>query len=167
MIHEVYSYGPENIDTFWEFIWGLKADYVAVRDMMVSETSSRAAPPLSAARIRQKFAQEVDNGDTKLRQWEGQWGSLSENWSMIHFLLTYTWQTNWEREFRENYLPISVERFLGIVPVAYQPHYINQYVLPFIAEQVWKDFYIQMQDPTHAQLIFRRNKNGCRQIITH
>lgn len=164
MIHEVYSYGPESVDDFWNMIWGYEPDYVAIRDMMVSETSSRPSCPHSAMRIRQVFS-KIDGGPEFIRKHEANWGSLNDNWSLIHFLLKYRYISNWDREVNENYLPISVEKLLNIIPSNFDIHYSDHYTLPYIKGEVWKDFYIQLQDSTHFKLILRRVKNAPRKIF--
>lgn len=150
VIHEVYSYSSkEEIDRFWSLVWGTGFDYVAIREMMVSTTTSRPSDPISVARVRQMFDNKL------LREWEEQWGSINENWSLVHFLLTYRYTDNWSREVRENYLPINFEEFLNLIPEKYMPDYIEHYTLPFIRKQVSKDFNIQLQDKTHLKLILK------------
>ena len=152
VIHEIYSYGPAKVEEFWNQLWSLNADFIAIRDMSVSSTTSRPSDPITVARIRQTYNREM------LAQWETQWGSLEENWSLVHFLLHYRYTTNWERELRENYLPINKERLLALVPVNYFPHFIEHFTLPFIRQKVMDDFGIQLQDATHLKLILRRMK---------
>lgn len=154
LIHEVYAYlNPTEIAEFWSRVWGdaeFAFDNIAVRDMMVSQTTSRPSDPLAVARIRQKFNRD------KLSQWERQWGSLSDNWSLHHFLLTYRYEANWERELRENYLPRPLEEFLASIPHGYIPTYLEHFVLPFVRRQVREDFKILVPDPTHLKLILER-----------
>lgn len=155
VIHEVYSYGPEQVDQFWSNVWSMGADYVAIRDMCVSQTASRPADPISVARVRQVF------DPNKIAQWESQWGALDENWSLIHFFLTYSYEDNWEREYRENYLPINKERLLALMPCKYPnnfvPDFIEHYTLPYLRRKVERYFGIQLQERTHIKLILRKN----------
>ena len=92
-----------------------------------------------------------------MRAFESCWGSLNDNWSLTHFLLKYRYQAEWERELRENYLPISVERMLGLVPTEYTPTFIEHYTLPFLRERVMADFGIQLQERTHFKLILKKD----------
>jgi len=158
MIHEVYAYGAKQADEFWERIWAIGADYIAIRDMMVSRTTSRPADPLSVARVRQIFPSDL------LAQWETQWGTIEENWSLVHFLLTYRYTANWDRELRENYLPLNLEDFMSLVPPTYSPTFIEHYTLPFLRGEIWRDFYIQLQDPTHFKAIYRKVKTPPRPL---
>jgi hypothetical protein len=151
IIHEEYAYGSQDdIEEFWGRVWNTGFDYVAIRDMMVSRTTSRPADPLTVARIRQLY----DKG--RLAEWEGNWGSINENWSLVHFLLTYRYTNNWVRELKENYLPISLEDFLPTIPAKYVPHYMEHYTLPFIRNKAREDFGIELQDRTHLKLILRK-----------
>lgn len=150
LIHEVYSYGPENIKDFWDFVFSGMFDYIAVRDMCVSRVTSRPSDPISVAKIRINYDNDL------LAQWESTWGSLSENWSLVHFLLTYRYVDSWDREMRENYLPLNLEDLFALVPNTYEPVYMEHYTLPFIRQQAKEDFDIDLQDRTHIKLILRR-----------
>ena len=150
VLHEIYHYGPAEVENFWRFVWSIGFDYIAMRDMCVSRTASRPADPISAARIRQVFDPD------KLVEWESNWGSLDENWSLVHFLLHYRYLDNWTREVRENYLPINMETLLQKVNTSYFPIFVEHYTLPFLREQVWLDFAIQLQERTHLKLILKR-----------
>ncbi len=149
VIHEVYSYS--NPKEFWNEIFTLDFDYISIRDMCVSNTCSRPSDPITVARVYQIFDTEL------LTDWESMWGSLDENWSLTHFFLTYRYTENWERESRENYLPITKERLLQIIPNHYHPHFIEHYTLPFLRDEVFNTFQVQLQERTHLKLILRKN----------
>ena len=152
VIHEIYSYSSKNqINDFWNQVWSNCFDYIAIRDMMVNSSTSRPSDPISVARVKQVFQNKL------LQEWEHQWGSINENWSLVHFLLTYRYTENWSREVKENYLPINLEEFLNLIPREYIPSHIEHYTLPFIRKQVFKDFGIQLQDRTHLKLILEQS----------
>jgi SAM-dependent methyltransferase len=150
VVHEVYSYGLNEVNDFWNKIFSLNTDFVVFRDMAVSKTASRQSDSISVAKIRQRF----DND--KIAQWESIWGSLNENWSLVHFLLTYRFEVNWEREVKENYLPLSMEDFLTKIPNHYRPTFFEHFTLPFVRNQVKKDFDVELQERTHLKLIFEK-----------
>jgi SAM-dependent methyltransferase len=165
LIHEVYHYGPESVTKFWEFVFGSDFashgrpnhglfDYIAIRDMCVSKHVSRPSDPISVAKIRMNY------DSSRLAQWESKWGSLDENWSLVHFLLTYRYVDSWERELHENYLPLSKEDLLALIPPQWEPVYIEHYTLPFLRNQVREDFDIDLQDRTHLKLILRRRQHN-------
>jgi len=151
VIHEAYSYlSSAELKAMWNRVWGddgVRFDAVAIRDMMVSRTTSRPSDPMAVARVRQVFDIE------KLAQWESQWGSIDENWSLTHFLLTYQYTENWEREVRENYLPIPYEEFLNSIPRHYVPTFKEHFTLPYLRRSVRNYFGIELADRTHIKLI--------------
>ncbi len=156
LIHEVYAYlSPPEIQTFWDRIWGrhgqIGFDTVSIRDMMLAHASSRPSDPLSVSRVRQIFA------PAKIQQWEQQWGTLHENWSLVHFLLTYRYEANWERELRENYFPMALEQFFSLVPREFSAIYAEHYCPPFMRRSVKADFGITLSDPTHLKILFERS----------
>lgn len=155
VIHEVYSYDRDAVDDFWNRVFGqelksVKFDHIVIRDMFVSKAASRPSDPIMVARIRQKFDGHMIN------EWEQQWGSLSENWSLTHFLLTYHYKENWARELRENYLPLPLESLLALFPDDYFPTFISHYSLPYIRRKVRQDFGLDFQEPTHLKLVMER-----------
>lgn len=150
VIHEAHSYMTRSeVEAMWSRVWGkeFRFDYVAIRDMMVSRSTTRPADPLQVARIRQVF-----NPD-KLDEWEAQWGSIEENWSLVHFLLTYRYELNWSREVKENYLPVNYETFLSSIPNRFVPIFKEHFTLPFLRRRVKEDFGIDLADRTHLKLV--------------
>lgn len=155
LTHEIESYldGDEKTAAY-DKIWGrggIRFHYVALRDMMVSRSASRPSDPFQVARIQQIF-EALHPG--LLSQWTARWGTLSENWSLVHFLLTYRYTNSWEREHRENYLPVNLEDFMASVPRGYIAVYRDHFTLPFLRRQVQKDFDITISDPTHLKVVF-------------
>lgn len=151
VIHEVYSY-TRDVNEFWDFIWNeIKPQFVAIRDMCVSKTANRPSDSISCAKVRQTF----DN--VQLERWENTWGNIDSNWSLTHFFLTYRYEKNWDREAKENYLPINKEELLQLIPSEYTPCFIEHYTLPFLRREVKKTFNIELQENTHFKLIIERN----------
>lgn len=151
IIHEIYTYSKEEeIKEFWNQVWNSGFDYIVIRDMMVSESSTRKSDPLLAIRIRQLF------DSIKLKQWEDYWGTINDNWSLVHFLLTYRYEINWDREYKENYLPVNLENFLKMIPKEYKPIYQDHFCLPFVRKKVKEDFDLDLQENTHIKLILSK-----------
>ena len=74
---------------------------------------------------------------------------------MLHFLLKYRYQENWERELRENYIPLTVDELEKHFS-EYETTYKQYEALPFICHQVKKDFNIDISNiPTHLHIIFK------------
>ena len=151
LIHEVYSYSNHaEIKEFWEQIYGSGFDYVVIRDMCVSHTTSRPSDIISVAKVHQHFP---DTG--KLNQFEAEWGGIEGNWALTHFLLKYRYTESWEREVKENYLPLNLQALLRLIPHAYTPILMEHFTLPFIRQRVLMDFGIDLQDRTHIKLILK------------
>lgn len=151
LIHEVYSYGSsDDVEEFWNRVYDPIFDYVCIRDMCVSDSITRKSDPLSVIKVRKNYDQN------KLREFENQWGSINENWPLVHFLLKYRYETNWAREVKENYLPVSLENLIARIPKNWEPIDYKHYVLPFTRRTIRADFNIELQDPTHLQLILER-----------
>jgi SAM-dependent methyltransferase len=151
VLHEVHSYlSEEDQKSVHREIWGqagVTFDYVAFRDMMVSKTASRPSDPMQVARIIQCFDPK------RLSEWTATWGSITENWSLTHFILTFRYEENWAREVKENYLPVPYEDFLGSIPKHYFPIYKDHFTLPFLRRCVKDRFGFDLNEPTHLKLV--------------
>lgn len=151
VIHELYNYmSKDDFDEFWNFIFNENFDYIVIRDMMVNKKTTRPSDPLTETRIRQLTNPE------KLNSWENNWGGIEENWSLVHFLLTYHYDDNWQREMMENYLPFNKEDFFTMIPSNYFSDYVEHFTLPYIRNKVRRDYGIELADNTHMKLILRK-----------
>nr|WP_250808171.1 class I SAM-dependent methyltransferase [Neorhizobium tomejilense] len=155
VLHELHSYldEGEKEDAFRK-IWGedgIEFDYIAIRDMMADKSVSRPSNPITVARIQQVFEAKHPG---LISQWEQRWGHLGEQWSLQHFILTYRYVGNWEREYRENYLPQNYQDFMASVPRKYRSIYKDHFILPFLERRVREDFDIGITDATHLKVVF-------------
>ena len=151
-IHEVYSYGSvDDIDTFWDRIFGSGFRYVAIRDMMFSEAQDGAvnSEQLSAIRSNGEYSKLLDS-------FESVWGNVTTQRQLVHFLLKYKYTQNWDREVRENYFPISAEQLTTHFPETYRIVYKETFTLPYIAWQIRKDFGITLKEHTHIKVILEK-----------
>jgi ribosomal protein L11 methylase PrmA len=157
VMHEIHSYlGDGDQHNVHREIWGqagVTFDYVAFRDMMVSKTASRPSDPMQVARIIQTFDSK------RLAEWTATWGSIEENWSLTHFLLTYRYEVNWVRELKENYLPVPYEDFLASIPAHYFPVYRDHFTLPFLRRCVKDRFQFDLNERTHLKLVLEHRPN--------
>lgn len=152
VFHEIENYS-QDIITEYERIFNNDYKYIAIRDMFISEKSYRLSDQLTVAKVRQQFSYK------KIREFERFIGSLDYNENLLQFFLTYRYKENWDREVREDYFPHTIEHFLHKVPDHYQVVYFEHYALPFVREQVWKDFGIQITEPTHAKILLKLKDN--------
>jgi SAM-dependent methyltransferase len=155
VIHEVYSYANDenDITTFWNRVLNTGFDYIIIRDMCPSEDIDRKSVGWIEQRIRQLADRDM------LNDFENEWGSISNNRNLIHFLLKYRWKVNWNREVHENYFPISTNLLVQQFNDGFNIYYFERFRLPWW-EQCWKkDFDIKINDYTHVKAIFTKKKN--------
>lgn len=151
-LHEVYSYGsPEEIEVFWSRVFESGFKYITIRDMMLSDADQAEA---EADWLR--LVVKNENYADKLKDYENVWGRIATRHDLVHFLLKYRYTENWEREVRENYVPVTIEQLLCRIPDEYEIAYVDHFTLPYIAWQIEKDFGIVLTTPTHVKLILRR-----------
>lgn len=148
VFHEIHAYSPNVADDYHN-IFESGASYIAIRDMFYSKHSCRPTDAISLARVLQ-----MEDHD-KIAEFEAFNGSLRSNKNFLHYLLTYRYTDNWDREVRENYFPHSIEEFLKKIPTFYQIVYFEHYTLPFLRDRVFEDFGFTVTDPTHAKILLK------------
>ena len=149
-LHEVYSYGTkESVDEFWDRVFGSGFKYIAIRDMMLSDSIGLMSDDRDVERARGLFPE-------KLKEYESLWGPVNIRFNLIHYLLKYSYTENWDREVRENYLPVTVEALLAKIPPEYEIVYKEHYVLPYVKQQIKKDSGIELNDATHFKILLKR-----------
>ena len=151
VIHEIYSYCNEDeIYEFWNNVFLSGFDYVSIRDMCISENVYRLTN-------RTDYWKLINAADkNQIRDFEHNWGSLMRNNNFLHFLMKYKYVENWDREVKENYFPITLEKLLKKIPSDYEITYIKSYCLPYLKSMVEKDFGININDNTHVKLLLKR-----------
>lgn len=152
VIHEVYSYSlPHAVDTFWKNVFGSGFQYIAIRDFCISSSVNRKADINDWVKL-------IQNGEPcQIADYEGIWGSLRDNRNLLHFLLKYRYISNWEREVRENYFSLTLEKLLSKIPTdKYEIVYFQDYILPFTAMKIKEDFNIVIHDNTHIKLLLKK-----------
>ena len=154
VIHEVYSYlSPEEIAHFWDKVFDGSYEYITIRDMMLSENTVRPADAIAADIFytNGKFNNEYANSFFK--EWDINPYLEIDQADLLHYLLKYKYTDNWARENAECYIPISIEQLKALIPDTYEIVYEEEYVLPFLKEQVKKDFDYEIKDNTHIKLL--------------
>jgi len=148
VFHEIENYAP-NVEEEYDRIFNNNYKYIAIRDMFISEKSYGIADPLTVAKVRQQFDYN------KIQEFETHIGTIDYNENLLQFFLTYRYKENWDREVCENYFPYTIEQFLYRIPNNYEIVYFEHYTLPFIREQVFKDFGVQLKNPTHGKILLK------------
>ena len=153
IVHEIYHYlDVKGVDEFWNTIYNTGFDYIILRDMIPSRTVDRDSNVNDVVKVYRKFF------NTKpLMDFESIWGSINSNKNLIHFLLKYKYiEPNWNREVKENYLPLYKETLLSMIPSEYEIGYMEHFILPYIKDTVKADFGIELIDNTHLKLILKK-----------
>lgn len=151
VIHEVYSYSNiDEIDKFWNNVFGYDYGYIAIRDFCVSRSVNRQSDINDYTKVI-RGADEL-----QIMDYESIWGSLRDNRNLIHYLMKYRYKENWDREVRENYFPITLEQLLSKIPTyKYEIIYFEDYILPFTSNRIKQDFDVDIHDNTHVKLLLR------------
>ena len=151
VIHEIYSYcSEEEVKRFWNQIFSADYKYISIRDLMVNSAVNTESDINDVRKIMSNA-----NSD-QINSFVDCWGPLTVKRNMIHFLMKYRYQENWDREVRENYFPITVEHFLNLCPKNYEIIYFNHYILPFNRSKIKDDFGIDLRDNTHVKILLKR-----------
>ena len=158
VIHEVYSYSNNNtIKYFWDKqVFGGDFKYITIRDMIPSVELTRNEMNNFKDDVR-KVRQKADK--SYLISFEDRWGSINTSYrNFIHYLLKYKYTDNWDREVNENYLPVTLETIKTKIPSEYKIVMEEDFVLPYLKQQVKKDFNVELTHSTHTKLIIRNTK---------
>lgn len=157
VIHEIYSYsGGKNIKKFWnDQAFNDKFTYVIIRDMIPSVESEKGnLLDIHIDKIKEK------SNPKYLKEFENYWGSINTNFrTLLHWLLKYKYTDNWDRELKENYLPITFEYLKKKIPTNWTVIYEDHYTYEYIKKQVKEDFGVDIRGYTHLKLIIRNNKH--------
>jgi SAM-dependent methyltransferase len=153
IIHEVYHYlTVMEISKFWHKVFLSDFKYIVLRDMIPSSSIDRESEINDVTKIYRKHYPSK-----QFKDFQNIWGSIENNKQLIHFLLKYKYlEPNWDREVKENYFPIYKEDLLAIIPSNYDILYSEHLVLPFLKENIFQDFKIELKDKTHLKLILKR-----------
>lgn len=160
VIHEVYSYSHGNIiKKFWDNqVFGGDFKWISIRDMIPSLELGRNEVSNFIDDVR-KVREKADR--FYLDSFENKWGVIDDNYrTFMHYLMKYRYTDNWEREVGENYLPVSLETIKTKIPSSYEIVYEEDFLLPFLKEQVKKDFDIDLTHSTHTKMIIKNLNFG-------
>ena len=152
VIHEIYSYCPDAEDVMNKLL-SMHFDYIAIRDMFVkTDTDHQLVNTYLVSLLEKKTSKEMFSDFSKF------WGYPVTLKRYIHYLLKYRYIDNWNREVRENYLPIDLEPFIYCVSQNYEVKHLDHYTLPFLKTQIKNDIGIDLDVPTHAKILLSKKQ---------
>lgn len=158
VIHEVYSYShPKVVKEFWsEQVFGNDFKWITIRDMIPSVELGREEISQFKDDVR-KVKMKTDRD--YLKSFEDRWGTISDNYrTFMHYLLKYRYTDNWDREVNEDYLPVSLETVKSKIPNSYKIVYEQDFLLPFLKQQVKQDFNVDLTHSTHTKMIIQNKE---------
>lgn len=155
LLHEVYSYStPDQIASFWKFVFDSGFKYIVIRDMM-PEVDSDAQTPVHLEEGVLKYC-ERESMTSHLRQFEKHFGTIGNYKNCLHFMLKYKYVDNWEREVTENYFSLGANDFKKMIPPDYRIEHEEHFTLPYCKWQWETDFDSFVDEKIHSKFILRR-----------
>lgn len=145
VIHELYSYGKKRtLNDIFEF----HPHCIAIRDMMFS--------PIDSIRFYLPLTDYLKICNLFTKKYPKQFQEFSDIWhekqeaevEIAHFLLKYIYDNeNWNREVKENYLPIEIKNLRNLfianttnAKPNYRVDFQSFYKLPYLVNKWKKDF---------------------------
>jgi SAM-dependent methyltransferase len=142
VLHEFFSYG-EGISTIVKALADAheilnQGGTMIIRDMILYDYMSLS--DLWIERIEKKIKSKGDLTDL-IGDFEIKYGRIASTKSINHFLLKYMYGDNWQRESKENYVPVSFEQYDRILKLlGMKEQYRESYTIPYLEELWKKDF---------------------------
>lgn len=161
VLHEICSsHSTMEVDKFWNQLFGMNFDYICIRDMGMSVDEFWT--PMSEENVQkviENLSPNIVNSFVKsLRKTGNTRHDIKPKGIFYELLLKYPYQDNWERELKEKYiwyLDYVVNRFYD-KDEEYSLIHFEHYLLPYIKEKVKADLDIDINDPTHYQIVAKR-----------
>lgn len=142
VLHEFYTYG-EGISSVLKALADAHellrpGGVIIVRDMVLSEYTKKAN--LRFEQILEKIRSKKE-WQSSIKDFENCFGKLNNIYRINHFLLKYWYRENWNRECKENYVPVTFEEYekiFSLLGMTFQ--YKDTYLIPYLKEKWQKDF---------------------------
>lgn len=141
VLHEFFTYG-EGISSVLKALADAHelltpGGLIIIRDMILREYTKGAT--LEREDIIAKINKE--NLRPYIADFEKEFGKLDSVYKINHFLLKYWYTENWEREGKENYIPVTFERYEQIFALLGMTVQFQQsYLIDFLKDKWKKDF---------------------------
>lgn len=143
VIHEVVSQGVP-----WPLLWkataDLGCDYIAIRDMAVSDDQKKVGPPnhVSVLELRATFSI----------------GTMSD---YLQAMLKARYPENAKREAEEDYFPVTTEQMLNTCTVGsgYKLRHFEHASLPYVVNEWLNTRGVDLtHEPTHIKMLLKRTR---------
>ena len=140
VLHEFFTYG-EGISTVVKALADAHEmlnpkGTLIIRDMILFDYMSQS--DLWLEKIEKKVKEKVELTDL-INDHESNFGEIHSIKQLNHFLLKYKYEDNWQREGKENYVPVSFEKYDRILKLlGMKDQYRESYTIPYI-QNIWKE----------------------------
>jgi len=133
VVHEVLNYEEEPLK-FLEELFNLKFAYIWIRDLYLSPFYASTNHEI-IKRIHEKYPNQAYDFCQK-------YGSFHVPYNLIHFLMKYRYQKNWEHELEEDYTLFekSIFKITDMLYDNYENIVSKEYVLPYTRKVIRDDF---------------------------
>lgn len=159
VIHEVYSYADEEhtVKGFWNDLKKCNFKAIAIRDMSLGKGSYAEVPKDAIFYVYDNIFKSPKYAE-RLESFEETWGAICSDESdihrllsvkrLIHFLIKYRYVENWDREVKENYLPVTQDKLQEWIVDFLGYHLVHKESskLPFYHKCWYKDFKLNIPD---------------------
>lgn len=142
VLHEFYSYG-EGISTVVKALSDAREILVSgggilIRDMLLYEYMSHSN--LLLGEMTEKIYAKAE-WQKQVQDFEGYFGKINTLALLNHFLLKYWYVENWDREGKENYTPVSFEKYDQILSLLdLKILFRHSYLIPYLKDKWGTDF---------------------------
>ncbi|KKT50832.1 MAG: hypothetical protein UW42_C0013G0016 [Candidatus Collierbacteria bacterium GW2011_GWB1_44_197] len=142
VLHEFYSYG-EGISTIVKALSDAheilnKGGVLILRDMILYDYADRSELWVEEIKRKVTTKEEIRH---LLVDFETIFGPIKTIKQLNHFLLKYMYEDNWEREGKENYVPVSFEQYDQIFKLlGMQVLFQRSSTIPYLKEKWTSDF---------------------------
>lgn len=161
VIHEIYSYEDfEGVKRFWDRVTNSGWAYIVIRDMVRFDSSN------IYSFCDEQLLLDISWCLDKHPLYKEKWNKFQTIWDrspeqIMHFLLKYRYDENWDREVQENYIPFTESEFSDamwrMLGNRYTQTYKHIYTLPYIQNQIQSDLGYDIREiPTHMQYIYQK-----------
>ena len=141
VLHEFFSYG-EGISSVLKALADAHellrpGGELVIRDMVLDEFAKHTK--FQVAAIAGKIA--AAGKDRLVADFARVFGPLDNLHALNHFLLKYMYVENWERECRENYVPVTFDQYQQLFALlGMELQHRESYLLPFLRDKWAADF---------------------------
>lgn len=141
VLHEFFSYG-EGMSSVVKALSDahelLKpGGRIIIRDMILPEYSFQS--DLNLDTILKKVSSKLD--PKIISDFQKYFGEIKNLAQLNHLLLKYMYTDNWEREVQENYVPVSLDKYLNILNLLdMKIEFTDHYKIPYLREKWTSDF---------------------------